>query len=309
MTEFGFTFFVCMNCSFLSGELSSIPDAALVSLRHPYVAGSRVFYYSLTEGIACMQEWEVGDYQLIYCSARLEEPTTMEVRHAGHCASVFINLSGNLLLTEAGTGKQLIGHQSGIIFWQDYVQGFCTQRSLGSVSRILLICHPHDNTIGELPVLPYSPPMPFVITRSIQDLLDQMPVFSIDTIDQLFSEAVSVYRDLQNKPLLTEQEFSRIRELKTWIDTHLGEVLTMDTLTNKAGIDKWKLRAGFYFLVEKQLFEYIRVERLLNAHEKIISTQWPLKRIGKSAGYHSYPNFSSAFKTYFGYTPVSLRKL
>ena len=133
--------------------------------------------------------------------------------------------------------------------------------------------------------------------------------FAPDTFGDLFSEVRLTASNYQNKPFLSEQELSDIEELKIWIDAHIEGDHSPEKLAQKAGMDVKKLSRGFYQLYGKHPFAYIREERLLIAHVKIVSTQMQLKVIGKWTGYRSYANFSSAFKSFFGYSPRSLRKL
>ena len=301
-----------MNCNFLSGEVSNIPSASFALLQQPKVKGSESRYYTLEEGYACLQTWEIGYYQVCYCCAYLEMAAAMEIRHTGNCETLIINLSGNLELTEYSVGRHLLNNLYGIILIQENIHGYCTLRGIHDKSRVLLITY----KIEEL-VLPTANYLPFVIPENILGQIEKLlnasshneVDFAIDIVKDLFSDLKLAASHFQQKPFLSALELASIGDLKIWLDAHIEVDHSPEKLALKAGMDIKKMSKGFYQLYGKHPFDYIREERLLMAHVKVVSTHMQLKVIGKWAGYHSYPNFSAAFKSYFGYSPRSLRKL
>lgn len=77
---------------------------------------------------------------------------------------------------------------------------------------------------------------------------------------------------------------------------------------NRFRVDQLYLQASFKKRFGVSLFNFLRKRRLEHARHLLLTTNTPLKDISRQAGYRDSVNFTAAFKTYFGYTPGSVRR-
>lgn len=84
--------------------------------------------------------------------------------------------------------------------------------------------------------------------------------------------------------------------------------LSLRMLAKTAGINEFKLKAGFRELFGIGVFDSLQEARMEKARELILTTDEPLKQICALSGYAHITNFIIAFRKRFGYTPGSLRR-
>jgi AraC-like DNA-binding protein len=84
--------------------------------------------------------------------------------------------------------------------------------------------------------------------------------------------------------------------------------LSINQLSKSAGINEFKLKAGFTRFFKTGVFECFQRARMHKARQLLLQTNKPIKEICTLAGYPRMTNFITAFRKYFGYTPGSLRR-
>ena len=100
-----------------------------------------------------------------------------------------------------------------------------------------------------------------------------------------------------------------IQKLYDYILAHLEEPLpSIKKLALHFGTNEFKIKEGFRFFFKTSIYKFYTEERLKRAHLMIKQTNIPLKNVASMNGYHDYPNFSKAFKKYFGYPPSELHR-
>jgi AraC-like DNA-binding protein len=304
-----------MTFTFTAGTISHIIMQPFKVLAQPLVPGSHPTCYSLIEGNVLAQTWEMESCALYYFCAGLQKPVTFEIRHEGIAVLLVINLCGKLTFQEYQSGSHTMPHSTGILLLNRNIQGYCTIRFNKQVSRLLFINYYGGNEIlNEIPLTQKK--QVFVLPASIIELADKILYTSYNVIRPFHSDQVSelIHTAIQSMVnpkrgiLVDDSDLAAIHEIKRWIDSHIESDHRLDQLARKVGIHSRKLNQGFQSLFHKTVYEYIREQRLISAHEKIEHSFARLKLIGRAAGYHNYSNFSTAFRTYFGYTPVSLRR-
>jgi AraC-like DNA-binding protein len=77
-------------------------------------------------------------------------------------------------------------------------------------------------------------------------------------------------------------------------------------LSRVFGSNDYKLKSGFKHLFKTSIYQFYTSERMKRSHLLIQQTRIPLKSIAHMGGFSTYPNFSRAFKKYFGYTPKDI---
>ena len=116
-----------------------------------------------------------------------------------------------------------------------------------------------------------------------------------------------VGRDLQNPeaelPQPQTSENSRILEILRYIDAHLTEDLTIDTISEQFYISKYHMMRLFRQEVGQTIHSYLCDRRLIHARELIGQGLSATESCFRS-GFRSYSSFTRAYGRRFGTTPT-----
>ena len=103
------------------------------------------------------------------------------------------------------------------------------------------------------------------------------------------------------------QPMHRVQPIMTYIDAHLTEPLSLDSIAKGLSIDKFYLSHIFREATESTIFQYILIKRIALAKHYLA--------MGKSvteachlSGFNDYCNFIRSFKNVTGSTPGAYRK-
>jgi len=99
----------------------------------------------------------------------------------------------------------------------------------------------------------------------------------------------------------------QIQRAVDYIEDHLQDELSVDTIAKVAGFSKWHFQMVFSSAVGDTLKEYIRKRRLTAAIIALGTTERRILDIALDAGFESQEAFSRAFKTMFHKTPGECR--
>lgn len=94
----------------------------------------------------------------------------------------------------------------------------------------------------------------------------------------------------------------KIDEVVFYINNHLREDLTLDTLAKQFFVSKFYLSRLFKECMGISLHQYIMNKRLLFAKRLLLAGMEPYMACGE-AGFGDYSHFSRSFKRYFGVAP------
>lgn len=100
-----------------------------------------------------------------------------------------------------------------------------------------------------------------------------------------------------------------ISQMITYIENHLEENLTLDTISEKMNYSKFYLNRLFSEQVGYTICKYIQMRRLTKAAQKLIYTNEPIIKIAYEANYNSQQAFTLAFKQMYLSTPQLYRKI
>lgn len=101
----------------------------------------------------------------------------------------------------------------------------------------------------------------------------------------------------------------QIQRAIDYIEDHLNDDFTTDTIAKVAGFSKWHFQMVFSSAVGDTLKEYIRKRRLTAAIIAIGTSERRLLDIAIDAGFESQESFTRAFKMMFGKNPGECRKV
>lgn len=83
---------------------------------------------------------------------------------------------------------------------------------------------------------------------------------------------------------------------------------TIQELSRLFNTNEFKLKHIFKLKFNTSIYKFYTTERLKKGHLLIQQTTIPLKSIAHITGFSTYPNFSRAFKKYYGYNPNDIAR-
>jgi AraC family transcriptional activator of mar-sox-rob regulon len=99
-----------------------------------------------------------------------------------------------------------------------------------------------------------------------------------------------------------------IRDLLSWLESHLDQPLSLDNVAAKAGYSKWHLQRMFKDVTGNAIGAYIRARRLSKAAVALRLTSRPILDIALQYRFDSQQTFTRAFKKQFSQTPALYRR-
>lgn len=99
-----------------------------------------------------------------------------------------------------------------------------------------------------------------------------------------------------------------IRDLLTWLESHLDQPLSLDHVAARAGYSKWHLQRMFKDVTGHAIGAYIRARRLSKAAVALRVTARPILDIALQYRFDSQQTFTRAFKKQFAQTPALYRR-
>lgn len=99
-----------------------------------------------------------------------------------------------------------------------------------------------------------------------------------------------------------------IRDLLTWLESHLDQPLALDNVAAKAGYSKWHLQRMFKDVTGHAIGAYIRARRLSKSAVALRLTARPILDIALQYRFDSQQTFTRAFKKQFAQTPALYRR-
>lgn len=100
-----------------------------------------------------------------------------------------------------------------------------------------------------------------------------------------------------------------IQEIKDFLDEHLYEEHTIQSLCRHFNINREKLQLGFRELVRSTVHAYIIHQRIERAAQRLLDSDDSIKAIALDSGYKKQRSFNKTFKSILKLTPASYRRL
>jgi AraC-like DNA-binding protein len=109
--------------------------------------------------------------------------------------------------------------------------------------------------------------------------------------------------------MLTQWDKIKAAErMQAYIESHLGDKITMGSLARAACYSRWHAARLFKEVTGKTPFEYIRLRRLSSAAEKLQATPRKVIDVALDFVFDSHEGFTRAFARQFGMPPARFRK-
>lgn len=106
---------------------------------------------------------------------------------------------------------------------------------------------------------------------------------------------------------MSKETIIKIESVIDYIETHLNEKLTLDTIAAAIHYSKYHLSRLFVDTVGLHINEYIKRRQLTEAAKLLIFSEKPIIDIALLCGYQSQQAFSSAFKSMYKAPPAEYR--
>jgi len=109
------------------------------------------------------------------------------------------------------------------------------------------------------------------------------------------------------KITLSQRDIHCLEEVRRIIEADLSVWHSLANLSRRAGLNVRKLNYGFKKLTGKTPYGYALECRMQTAYELLKAHNLPVSEVAYRVGYRHPPNFTTAFRRHFGYTPHHLR--
>ncbi len=110
------------------------------------------------------------------------------------------------------------------------------------------------------------------------------------------------------QPLPANATDTRLSGLLDWVRAHLDQVLTLDTLAERAMMSRRTFTRRFHQLTGSTVGEWLLGERLALAQRLLESTQHPVETIASLSGFGSPVSLRLHFRSTFGVSPSAWRR-
>lgn len=106
---------------------------------------------------------------------------------------------------------------------------------------------------------------------------------------------------------LTRRDVETLHELRTHLEAHYLEDLSLDKIAREFGLNTFKLKYGFRKLFDTSVMRFVDDARMAHARRLLLDGGHEPFDVAEQIGYAHYANFSAAFKRKFGQSPSQLR--
>src|SRR6201987_4086139 len=92
-----------------------------------------------------------------------------------------------------------------------------------------------------------------------------------------------------------------------YIESHLARPLTLDEISNVAGVSRFHMVRAFAAATGFSVIRYVRARRLAEAARALAPGAPDILDVALDADYGSHEAFTRAFRDHFGVTPEAVR--
>ena len=187
----------------------------------------------------------------------------------------------------------------------DFVQQYCTP------STNLLSCFHRKPGVGNLVSLEVAEQEELLrLARSFKQYLTLPDTYGSDILAATYFFQILVLinhawsRTSSRSAIPTPH---RVQAIMDYVDQHLTEPLTLDSIAAALSLDKYYLSHLFKSETESSIFQYVLVRRVALA-KQLLSQGHTVSEACHLAGFNDYSNFIRSFKQITGYTPGQFKR-
>lgn len=120
-------------------------------------------------------------------------------------------------------------------------------------------------------------------------------------------QAAGALVPLAAEGMMSLADSRRIMDARRMIEERAHEKLTLDSIARACGLNRAKLTRGFRDMFDCTIAETIAERRLMQASQRLLTTDLPVSSIGYESGYLNNASFARAFARRFGRSPSDYR--
>jgi AraC family transcriptional regulator len=159
----------------------------------------------------------------------------------------------------------------------------------------------------------------YFLDSSLRDTLRKLDrlLREQDSPDTLLTETLAMVAALElgrsldtsrAEPGVSGLSGRQVDMLVDYIESHLGERITLDSLANVTGLSRYHFSRAFSATTGASPVQFVRRRRLERAEQLLRSTDHDLASIAQAVGFGGPGQFANAFKRHFGLSPTAYRK-
>lgn len=161
--------------------------------------------------------------------------------------------------------------------------------------------------MGEVPYLPLRS-RPIRLLQDIWEEANQGKIVDLHTASSYVYQFVSELCRFASTPNEDRREWPEtIRRAAQYIETHYGNMISLEALSEKLGLSKYHFLRVFSATTGMTPNEYLNRVRIDRATQLLLETNWNLEKIAQQVGYSSGSYFIKVFRKMTGRTPGSIR--
>lgn len=104
-----------------------------------------------------------------------------------------------------------------------------------------------------------------------------------------------------------ESMLKELNDVIEFIEEHLTEEVTLESVSEYAGVSDYHFRTVFFYLAGLSLSEYIKNRKLSEANKELLQGE-KVTDVAFKYGYQSLDGFTRAFKNWSGFLPSEVQK-
>ena len=113
----------------------------------------------------------------------------------------------------------------------------------------------------------------------------------------------------QTKTIVSTQDYHKLLEAKEILDNNFTNAPTLSELSRLISLNEFKLKKGFKACFEITIKSYVTKLRMEYAKELFKNDAVNVGEVAYKCGYKDLSHFSSVFKIFYGFTPISFKKI
>ncbi|MWB94284.1 helix-turn-helix domain-containing protein [Flavobacterium sp. GA093] len=125
----------------------------------------------------------------------------------------------------------------------------------------------------------------------------------------LILQLESLIQKPQEQTSINQEDLKKLHEAKQILDTNFTNAPTLAELSRLISLNEFKLKKGFKACFKTTVKSYITKLRMEYAKDLIKNKTTNVSEVAYKCGYKDVSHFSAAFKIFYGFTPVSFRKI
>lgn len=160
--------------------------------------------------------------------------------------------------------------------------------------------------------VPFTPTIKWII-HEIKNCKYKAPVKKMYLEAKIKELLILQFETLTNsvkvKPNIEEEDYAKLLEAKLILENNFTNAPTLPELSRSISLNEFKLKKGFKACFKTTIKGYTTKLRMEYAKKLFKDETSNVSEVAYKCGYKDASHFSAAFKIFYGFTPISFRKL